>query len=88
MTLLCYTAGVKTYVHARLSRGEREALDKLKAATGRSESDLVRLGVRLAADGLGAGRTALDLAGDSVGRFPDGPPDLSTNKTHLEGFGR
>ena len=85
---MCYSPAVKSYVHARLSREERETLDRLKAATGQSESDLVRLGVRLAAEGLGAGRTALDLAGDSVGRFPDGPRDLSTNRAHLEGFGR
>ena len=85
---MCYIGGVKTYVHARLHREERETLERLKAATGRSESDLVRLGVRLAAEGLGAGRTALDLAGDSVGRFPNGARDLSTNQTHLEGFGR
>ena len=88
MPIMCYTAGVKSYVHARLSREERETLDRLKAATGQSESDLVRLGVRLAAEELGAGRTALDLAGDSAGRFPNGAPDLSTNPTHLEGFGR
>jgi hypothetical protein len=86
--MMCFRPDMKTYVHARLSREEREALDKLKAATGRSESDLVRLGVRLAAEGLGAARTARDVAGDSVGRFANGPRDLSTNGRHLEGFGR
>jgi hypothetical protein len=35
---------VKSYIHARLSREDRATLEKLKAATGRSESDLVRLG--------------------------------------------
>ena len=84
---MCYTRSVKTYVHARLSREERAALDKLKAATGRSESDLVRLGVRLAAEELAGRPSARDLAGASVGRFARGPEDLSTNKTHLDGFG-
>jgi hypothetical protein len=79
---------MKTYVHARLSREERDVLDKLKVVTGRSESDLVRLGVRLAAEGLGAGRTALDVAGDSAGRFAGGQRDLSASRKHLEGFGR
>lgn len=79
---------MKAWVHARLGREEREMLERLKAVTGRSESELVRLGVRLAAEQLGAGRTARDLAGDSVGRFRNGPRDLSTSPTHLEGFGR
>jgi hypothetical protein len=78
---------VKTYVHARLSREERAALDRLKAATGRSESDLIRLGVKLAAQALGTHPTAHDLAGTSVGKFEAGPTDLSTNRRHLDGFG-
>jgi hypothetical protein len=78
---------VKTYIHARLSREDRAMLDKLKSATGRSESDLVRLGVRLAAEELARRPTAADLAGASVGRFRQGPPDLSMNPKHLDGFG-
>ena len=79
--------GVKTYVHARLGREDRAALEKLKAATGRSESDLVRLGVRRAAEELGSRPSARDLAGTSAGRFTRGPRDLSTNRKHLDGFG-
>ena len=78
---------VKTYVHARLSREERASLDKLKAETGHSESDLVRLGVRLAAEHLERQPSARDRAGTSVGRFADGPRDLSANRKHLDGFG-
>jgi hypothetical protein len=79
---------MKAYIHARLSRQDRARLDRLKAATGRSESDLVRLGVQLAERELGSHASALDLAGRSVGRFPGGPPDLSMSRRHLEGFGR
>lgn len=32
-------------------------------------------------------RSALQLAGASVGRFKKGPSDLSANRKHLEGFG-
>jgi hypothetical protein len=78
---------VKTYIHARLSPGDRKILERLKARTGRSESDLVRLGIHRAAELLDAQPSALDCAGDSAGRFTDGPPDLSTGRHHLEGFG-
>jgi hypothetical protein len=79
---------VKTYIHARLGKEDRMRLDRLKAETGRSESDLVRLGVRLAAEELARKPTAAALAGASVGRFRKGPRDLSANPRHLEGFGR
>jgi len=78
---------VKTYIHARLTRSERARLEELKAATGRSESELVRVGLRLAADQLGHVSSARDLAGTSVGRFTRGPRDLSTNRRHLDDFG-
>ena len=87
MIYLCYTSHVKTYVHARLSREERAALEALKAATGRSESALVRHGIRLAARELSATPNAKELAGRSVGRFAAGPKDLSTNRRHLDDFG-
>jgi len=78
---------VKPYVHARVGRDDRALLDRLKHSTGRSESELVRRGLRLVAQELGASRSARELAGPSVGRFKSGPRDLSTNKTHLDGFG-
>ena len=85
--MLCYSRLVKTYIHARLTREDRATLEKLKAATGHSESEVVRLGVRLAAEQLGQRPSAGDLAGESAGRFTGGPRDLSRNRKHLAGFG-
>ena len=84
---MCYTGVVKPYVHARVGKEDRELLDNLKHSTGRSESDLVRRGLRLIATELGRTRSARELAGLSVGKFKSGPRDLSTNKKHLDGFG-
>jgi hypothetical protein len=78
---------MKAYIHARLAAKERAALEALKAATGRSESELVRRGLQLVAEEAGRGPNALDLAGRGVGRFKGGPRDLSRNRRHLEGFG-
>ncbi len=78
---------MKPYVHARVGKEDRALLDTLKNATGRSESDLVRRGLRLVAEELGGRRSALDLAGPSVGKFTLGPRELSTNRKHLDGFG-
>ena len=62
-------------------------LRRLKEATGQSESELVRRGLQLVAAEERRRRSALDLAGSSVGRFKRGPRDLSTNRKHLDGFG-
>jgi hypothetical protein len=78
---------VKAYIHARLDRDERVALEDLKEKTGQSESEIVRRGLALVALEERRRRSALDLAGASVGRFKKGPRDLSTNRKHLEGFG-
>lgn len=77
---------MKNYIHARIGRQDREVLERLKKATGMSESDIVRKGLHLVAREVQQ-RSALDLAGASVGRFGRGPRDLSTNRDHLEGFG-
>ena len=53
----------------------------------RQRSEIMRRGLRLVAEEEGRRRSALDLAGRSVGRFRKGPKDLSTNRKHLEGFG-
>ena len=79
---------MKAYVHACLGKEDAAALDALKRATGHSESQLVKRGLRLMRDALAGRRSALDLAGPSTGRFRTGPKDLSTNRTHLVGFGR
>jgi hypothetical protein len=78
---------MKIYVHARLDTDERAALEELKAQTGQTESEIVRRGLRLVAQAERRRRSALALAGASVGRFKKGPRDLSTNRKHLDGFG-
>jgi hypothetical protein len=78
---------MKPYIHARLGDRDRAALEKLKRTTGLTESEIVRRGLRLVAQEEQRRRSALDLAGRSVGRFKAGPRDLSTNSKHLEGFG-
>ena len=57
-------------------------------ATGDSESELVRRGLRMIARERNGGRSALDVVGVDAGRFKGGPKDLSTNRKHLKGFGR
>ena len=62
-------------------------LEDLKKSTGCPESELVRRGLRLVQQELGRTRSALELAGPSVGRFKKGPKDLAANSRHLAGFG-
>jgi hypothetical protein len=78
---------MKSYIHARLGERDRTMLEELKQATGQSESEIVRRGLQLVAQETGKHPSALDLAARSVGRFKQGPRDLSTNRKHLEGFG-
>ena len=78
---------MKAYIHARLGHPERAMLEALKRSTGCSESELVRRGLKLVAAEERQRQSALALAGKSVGRFKNGPRDLSTNRKHLEGFG-
>jgi hypothetical protein len=79
---------MKTYIHARLTEEDRTILSDLKKTTGRSESELVRQGLRLLLEDVRPKESALRLAGSSVGKFKKGPRDLATNRKHLEGFGR
>ncbi len=85
---MCYIATMKAYIHARLTREERALLDALKKATGDSDSDIVRRGLRLVHEATVAGPSALKLAGGSVGKFAKGPKTLSTDPSHLDGFGQ
>lgn len=78
---------MKPYIHARVGKEEREVLEDLKRSTGRTESEIIRRGLQLVAEEEGRRRTALELAGRSVGRFKNGPRDLSTNAKQMEGFG-
>jgi hypothetical protein len=78
---------MKAFIHARLGQDDRATLDALKQATGQTESAIVRRGLQLVAAEERRRRSALELAGRRVGRFKNGPRDLSTNRKHLEGFG-
>ena len=78
---------MKAFIHARLAPEDRAVLEAVKQATGLSESELVRRGLHLVAAAERRRRSALDLAGASVGRFKKGASDLSANRKHLEGFG-
>ena len=84
---MCYNDSMKAYTHARLGGEDRAALEELKAKTGQTESEIVRRGLQLVVQEERRRRSALDLAGASVGRFKKGPRDLSTNRKHFEGFG-
>lgn len=78
---------MKGYIHARVGEADRLALEELKETTGQTESELVRRGLQLVAQEERGRRNALELAGRRVGRFKKGPRDLSTSRSHLEGFG-
>lgn len=78
---------MKSYIHARLRGEDRAALDELKRTTGQTESEIVRRGLQLVVQEERHRRSALELAGRSVGQFKKGPRDLSTSRKHLEGFG-
>ena len=78
---------MKAYIHARLGADDRTTLEELKQSTGQTESEIVRRGLQLLAAKERQCRSALQLAGSSVGRFKKGPRDLSTSRKHLKGFG-
>lgn len=84
---MCYSVGMKAYIHARLGEEGRAALEELKQSTGQTESEIVRRGLQLLAAEERRRRSALQLAGSSVGRYKRGPRDLSINRKHFEGFG-
>ncbi len=81
---------MKTYIHARLTKDERAALEELKKASGQSESELVRRGLKLVARQVKKAKrplSALELAGPLAGCIKGGPKDLSTNPKYMDGFG-
>ena len=84
---MCYRQDMKAYIHARLGKTDWAALDELKQSTGQTESEIVRRGLQLVVQEERRRRSALELAGRSVGRFTKSPRDLSTNRKHFEGFG-
>ncbi len=71
-------------VHARLDDGSERTLARLRRATGLSDSELLRRGLR-AFDLMQGGRAGWRITG--LGAFASGMPDLGSNKRHLAGFG-
>lgn len=78
---------MKNYVHARLTDEESKLLKELKEQTGETNSSLIKKGLKLVYQQKNKRKTALELAGDLVGKY-SGPSDLSTNPKHMEGYGR
>jgi hypothetical protein len=71
-------------IHARLDAETNRQLDRLRKATGLTDSELVRRGLRaLAALPFQGTRNLVGL-----GAFASGKPDLGSNRAHLRGFGR
>lgn len=80
---------MKRYVHARLGEEDGARLEELRKATGETDSALVKRGLRLVYEReRRAGKSVLQAAGRLKGKYRGGPRDLSSNKKHLEGFGR
>ncbi len=80
---------MKNYVHARLNEEDQKILRELKKKTGEAESALVKKGLRLVYQKeIQASKSALEAAGDLVGKYSSGYHDLSTNRKHFEGFGK
>lgn len=80
---------MKGYVHARLGEQESHLLEKLIEYTGETESSLVKKGLKLIYEKeVKQARSALDVAGKSVGLFSSKFTDLSYNKKHLQGYGK
>ena len=73
----------------RLSRADRARLQRLAEREGIAPEEAALRAIARAeeAASLPQERSALEAAGDLVGSF-DGSPDLSTNETYLDDYGR
>jgi hypothetical protein len=71
-------------VHARLDDGSERTLARLRRATGLSDSEILRRGLR-AFDLMQGGRGRRRIAG--LGAFASGVPNLGSDRRHLAGFG-
>jgi hypothetical protein len=75
---------MSSIIHARLDPKTHALLRRLRRQLGRSDSEIVRAGLRsLSQLAPGAERKIIGL-----GRFASGRSDLGSNKTHLGGFGK
>jgi hypothetical protein len=77
---------MKATVQARLDDESQAALRQLTRRLGWSPSRVVREGLRLMADHYGTTPRKRKIVG--MGEFRGGPPDLATNRKHLEDLGR
>jgi uncharacterized protein YoxC len=68
---------------------ESKLLMEIKKKIKQTESAIINKGLRLVDQkDIQKKKTALELAGDSVGKVSSGIKDLSTNKKYFEGFGK
>ena len=75
----------------KISSTLEQELLRMSSQTHLSKSELVRRALVAYISQRTTGTpfvSALDQAGDLVGCFSGGPPDLSSNKQYLEGFGK
>lgn len=78
----------KAVIHARLDPADQTLVAAIKRATGWSDTEVLRRGLRLVHADVSRARSALETAAASAGKFAGGPKTLSTARSHLEGFGR
>jgi hypothetical protein len=71
-------------VQARLDEKTRATLERLVRRHGMKPSEVVREGIRLVANEIGADKP-IEIIG--LGKYDSGITDLSTNKKHMAGFG-
>jgi hypothetical protein len=76
---------MKMSVQARLDAKSNEALQKLQLRLGWSPSEIVRESLRLMVKHYGPSKRKKIIG---LGEFESGVPDLGSNKSHLEGFGK
>lgn len=71
----------------KISKSLASALKRAAKARGCSESDLIREGIEHVT-GEGEGIDMAAALGRGIGIGKGGPPDLSSNREHMRGFGR
>ena len=74
-------------ISVKLSEPVASWLVRRGKETKRSRSAIVREALERERSGNGRPKSCRDLLGDLDGFF-DGPPNLSTNPKHMEGFGQ
>lgn len=72
-------------IHARLDEDTEAIRDDLKRTQGWTDSEIVRRGIKLLAS-VTPQKGRRKFTGE--GKYASGIADLSTNKKHMEGFGK